>query len=113
MPVGSMERRGSIGSRRRAEACAPRPCNACPDVARIVARACLDGPHELLTRAAPSHARLDAIVAPIGAALKRAGVGDATRLVRLRTAPQEGIGLPPDADDQVAALLELLDRLIG
>src|SRR5438105_15303177 len=30
-----------------------------PDVARLVARACLDGPHELLARAAPPRARLE------------------------------------------------------
>ena len=36
-----------------------------PELPRIVARACLDGPPELLARAAPPRARLDAIVAPI------------------------------------------------
>src|SRR3954469_13548264 len=36
-----------------------------PELARLVARACLDGPQELLSKAAPPRARLEAIVAPI------------------------------------------------
>jgi TetR/AcrR family transcriptional regulator, repressor for neighboring sulfatase len=96
-----------------------------PELARIVARACLDGPPALLARAAPPPARLEAIVAPIRAALSRAGADhvDAHLLNALASAAllgwfvfqpllAKGFGLPPDADDQLAQLLELLDRLV-
>src|SRR5262245_3297630 len=36
-----------------------------PEVALLVARACLDGPKELLSRAAPPRGRLEDIVGPI------------------------------------------------
>jgi AcrR family transcriptional regulator len=96
-----------------------------PELARIVARACLDGPPELLARAAPPPARLEAIVAPIRAALSRVGAThiDPHLLNALASAAllgwfvfqpllQKGFGLSADADDQVARLLEMLDRVV-
>jgi TetR/AcrR family transcriptional regulator, repressor for neighboring sulfatase len=96
-----------------------------PEVARIVARACLDGPQALLGRAAPPRARLDQIVAPIAAALARFGargldpyllnaVASAALLGWFVFSPllRQGFGLPPDADDKLADLLELLDRIV-
>jgi AcrR family transcriptional regulator len=97
-----------------------------PEVAQMVARACLDGPAELLAHAAPPRARLDEIVGPIAVALDRAGAGDldpyllnalasAALLGWFAFQPllQKGFGLPRNADDQLARLLELFDRLIN
>jgi TetR/AcrR family transcriptional regulator, repressor for neighboring sulfatase len=91
-----------------------------PEVARLVARACLDGPHELLARAAPPRARLETIVAPIKKLLPGVDpyVVNALASAMLlgwfafRPLLQKGFGLPANADDQVAALCELLDRSI-
>jgi AcrR family transcriptional regulator len=93
-----------------------------PELARLTARACLDGPDELLARAAPPRARLEAIVAPIRKALKGAPIdpyllnalASATLLGWFVFQPllRKGFGLPDDADDQLAALLDLLDRSI-
>lgn len=93
-----------------------------PELARITARACLDGPPELLERAAPPPARLEAIVAPIKKALKGAPIdpyllnalASATLLGWIVFQPllQKGFGLPADADDQLAALFDLLDRFV-
>jgi AcrR family transcriptional regulator len=95
-----------------------------PELARIVARACLDGPEELLARAAPPRARLDAIVAPLKNALYRFGLhADPYLLNALASAAllgwfafqpllREGFGLPANADDQLASLLELLDQAL-
>jgi AcrR family transcriptional regulator len=96
-----------------------------PEVAQLVARACLDGPRSLLAKAAPPRARLDEIVLPISHALHRAGVGtidpylvnalaSAALLgwVAFRPLLERGFGLEPDADDQLAELLALLDRLV-
>ena len=96
-----------------------------PDLARIVARACLDGPPQLLARAAPTPARLEAIVRPIKKGLASMGARhvDAYVLNALASAAllgwfvfqpllKKGFGLGPDADDQLASLLELLDGLV-
>jgi len=97
-----------------------------PEIARLVARSCLDGPSELLAAGAPSPERLAEIVAPIQAALDAHGAGfvDAHLLNGLATCAllgwfafkplmKKGFGLPPDADDQLAMLLSLLDNLVG
>jgi TetR/AcrR family transcriptional regulator, repressor for neighboring sulfatase len=97
-----------------------------PEVARLVARGCLDGPHQLLDIAAPPPERLDAIVAPIRETLERAGLGalDAHLLNGIATCAllgwfafkplvKKGFGLPADADDQLARLLELLDATVA
>src|SRR3990172_3822635 len=47
-----------------------------PEVARIVARCCLDGPRDLLKLAAPPPDLLERCVRPLERALKRAGLGD-------------------------------------
>jgi AcrR family transcriptional regulator len=91
-----------------------------PELARIVARACLDGPAELLTRAAPPPARLDAIVTPIKKAFPQVdpyvvnALASAALLGWFVFQPllQKGFGLPADADDQLARLMEQLDQLI-
>jgi len=91
-----------------------------PELARLVARACLDGPHELLARAAPPRARLDAIVAPIRKKIPGVdpyvinALASAMLLGWFVFKPllQKGFGLPGDADEQVAAICENLDRLV-
>jgi TetR/AcrR family transcriptional regulator, repressor for neighboring sulfatase len=95
-----------------------------PEVARIVARACLDGPADLLQKAAPPRARLDDIVAPLGAAFARIGLQVDPYLVNALASAallgwfafqpllRKGFGLPPDADDKLAALLGALDGFV-
>jgi AcrR family transcriptional regulator len=91
-----------------------------PELARLVARACLDGPHELLAKAAPPRARLDAIVSPIRKKIPGVdpyivnALASAMMLGWFVFKPllQRGFGLPPDADDQVARLCETLDWLV-
>ncbi len=95
-----------------------------PEIARLVARSCLDGPHQLLGLAAPTPERLAAIVAPIEAALAASGLAlDAHLLNGLATCAllgwfafkplvKKGFGLPADADQQLAALLAMVDQLV-
>src|SRR5687767_12590248 len=45
-----------------------------PALARALARACLDGPADVVALAGPSAAQLEEIVAPVRAALERAGL---------------------------------------
>lgn len=98
-----------------------------PGLARLTARACLDGPRELLELASPEPERLAQIVEPIRAALRRmrlADTVDAHLLNALASAAflgwfvfkpllREGFGLGPHADDELSALLERLDRLVA
>ena len=97
-----------------------------PAIARLTARACLDGPRELLTLASPPRERLDEIVAPIREGLARAGLAqvDPYLLNALASAAllgwfafkpllEKGFGLPKRADDQLAALLQLVDRVLS
>ena len=96
-----------------------------PELALLVARACLDGPKEILAKAAPPRARLDDIVKPLEAALERANAGSidpylvnavasATLLGWFLFKPllKKGFGLPHDADDQLLQILELLDGFV-
>jgi AcrR family transcriptional regulator len=96
-----------------------------PGVALLVARACLDGPKELLAKAAPPRARLDDIVEPIRTALARVNartvdpylanaVASAALLGWFAFKPllKKGFGLPNDADDQFLELLERLDTFV-
>jgi TetR/AcrR family transcriptional regulator, repressor for neighboring sulfatase len=97
-----------------------------PEVARLVARACLDGPERLLSLAAPDPARLDAIVAPIRGALARAGlelVVDAHVVNAFAAAAllgwfafkpllKRGFGLPTDADARLLDALHFVDQLV-
>jgi AcrR family transcriptional regulator len=95
-----------------------------PDAAVLVARACLDGPHDLLGAAAPPPELLDRLLARVDAGLKRAGAPADARVVNaLATAALlgwfafrpllvAGYRLPRDADDQLAALVAGLDRLL-
>jgi TetR/AcrR family transcriptional regulator, repressor for neighboring sulfatase len=98
-----------------------------PELARVVARACLDGPGVVLEQAAPSPERLEELVAPVRRALERLGFGEAVDpyvLNGLATAALlgwfvfkpllgDGFGLSADADDRVAALLERLDAVLA
>jgi AcrR family transcriptional regulator len=98
-----------------------------PEFATLVARACLDGTSELLATAAPPPERLDAIVERVRAGLDRAGLGgtvDPHLLNAVATAAllgwfvfrpllKKGFGLPRDADDRLAALLQLLDQALA
>lgn len=96
-----------------------------PEVARLVARSCLDGPHQLLALAAPDPKRLAAIAQAIGAALDEAGMhgidphlvnGVATAALlgwfAFQPLLKRGFGLPEGADDQLAALLAMLDQFL-
>lgn len=97
-----------------------------PEIARVLARMCLDGPHDLLPVAAPPPERMEQFVAPIRAALLRAGLegvdpytvnalGCATLLgwAVFRPLLDAGWKVPPDADEQLARLAPLLDAFMG
>jgi TetR/AcrR family transcriptional regulator, repressor for neighboring sulfatase len=96
-----------------------------PEIAQLVARACLDPEPDILRAAAPPRARLDEIVAPIGRALTAAGVtldpyvanalASAALLgwVFFRPLLKHGFGLPPDADKQLRDALAKLDALLS
>lgn len=97
-----------------------------PDIARVLARMCLDGPHDLLPVAAPPPERIEQFAAPVRAALERAGLagvvdpylanalGCATLLgwAVFRPLLDAGWKVPPDADEQLARLAPLLDALL-
>lgn len=97
-----------------------------PELARVAARSCLDGPPEIVEHAAPSPERLEAIVAPLRAMLQRMGLAQAIDphvLNGLATAAllgwfvfepmlRHGFGLPADADDQLQAALARLDTMV-
>jgi AcrR family transcriptional regulator len=98
-----------------------------PEVAVVMARAAVDGQRPLLAAAAPSRARLDEIVAPIRAALARAGLdgaidpyvlnalGSAALLGWFVFRPMlaRGFGLGADADEKLAQLLAVLDGFVA
>jgi hypothetical protein len=98
-----------------------------PHLAHLIARACLDGPAELVERAAPDPERLAAIVAPIAQWLGRLGLSKTLDphivnalasvaflgWVVFRPLLDTGFGLPEDADDQLEAALEKLDALVA
>lgn len=98
-----------------------------PELAEVVARACLDGPVAVVKQAAPSPERLEELVAPTRRTLERLGLSDVVdpHVVNalasgallgwfvFRPLFDSGFGLPSDADDQLAALLERVDALLA
>lgn len=97
-----------------------------PEIARILARCCLDGPRDLLELAAPAPAQLEVYVRPIRRALERAGLARALDPYVVNAAAcamlfgwivfrplfrTRGYGLPPDADERFAAIAALLDAV--
>ncbi len=97
-----------------------------PEIARILARCCLDGPRDLLPLAAPPPDVLETYVAPVRAAMARLGLGDADDAyvinaagcaallgwVILRPLFESGWGLPADTDERFARIAAILDRLL-
>lgn len=97
-----------------------------PEIARIVARICLDGPRDLLALAAPPPQTRESYIRPIRDALARLGLegrvnanvlnaaGCAALLgwVVFRPLFEAGFGLPEDADDRFAEIARLLDTFI-
>jgi len=96
-----------------------------PALPLVVARACLDGPHDVLALAAPTPERMETIVAPIRAWLERLGLAIDPRVVNalgtaallgwfvLRPLLDASYDLPDDADAQVAAIARAIDRLFA
>jgi AcrR family transcriptional regulator len=92
-----------------------------PELAVLVARACLDGPHELLTYAAPPPALLDALLDKLRPFARQAGVDPAVINAGWTAAMlgwhvfapmlRAGYRLPADADDQLARLVASFDKL--
>jgi TetR/AcrR family transcriptional regulator, repressor for neighboring sulfatase len=96
-----------------------------PEIARILARCCLDGPLDVLALAAPPPEQLEEYVASTRRALTGLGLegqidahvlnalGLATLLgwVVFRPLLDAGFALPPDADEHVARLAALVDLL--
>jgi TetR/AcrR family transcriptional regulator, repressor for neighboring sulfatase len=100
-----------------------------PEMAILVARACLDGPGELLGYAAPPPALLDALVDRLGPVVDRlpplpGGARVDPRVVNalwtaallgwhvFRPMLAAGYRLPVDADDQLAAIVRAIDRML-
>ncbi|HTJ47616.1 MAG TPA: helix-turn-helix domain-containing protein [Kofleriaceae bacterium] len=96
-----------------------------PELAILVARACLDGPSELLAIAAPPPALLEQLADRITPALRRLGMrpGDAHVVNALVTSAllgwfvfrpmlEAGYKLPARADDSLAQTIALLDHLL-
>jgi TetR/AcrR family transcriptional regulator, repressor for neighboring sulfatase len=96
-----------------------------PELARILARCCLDGPRDVLSLAVPKSEDLDEYVVPIRRALEKVGFGGAIDPYVLNAAGlaallgwvvfrplfEAGWKLPPDADDQMARLAMWLDTV--
>lgn len=103
-----------------------RMLRANPHLAVIVARACLDGPHDLLAAAAPPPAIMRQLIARLRAALAAAPAGSAIDPNLLnafftsamlgwfafRPLFAEGYGVPADADDRLESILSQLDALM-
>ncbi len=100
-----------------------------PEMATLVARACRDGPRALLRHAAPPPALLEALMARLAPVVARLPPLPGMRrpdprvVNALWTAAilgwhvfrpvlDAGFDLPDDADDQLAALVGALDRLV-
>ncbi|MHC4829403.1 MAG: TetR/AcrR family transcriptional regulator [Planctomycetota bacterium] len=96
-----------------------------PQIARLVARCCLDGPQDVLAEAAPSEDQLEEMLAPIEgtlATLGLAGLVDPPVLNAIcvsamlgwftfRPLLDRGYGLPEDADEQFGRLATLIDTV--
>jgi AcrR family transcriptional regulator len=103
-----------------------RMLRANPHIAVIVARACLDGPHDLLEAAAPPPAVMQQLIARLRTSLARlplAGAIDPNLLNAFFTSAMlgwfafrplfaAGYGVPADADDQLEAIIARLDGLL-
>ena len=96
-----------------------------PEIARILARLCLDGPKDLLPLAVPPPERIEDYVAPIRRILASQGLdgvdpylvnafGAAALLgfAVFRPLLEAGWKLPPDTDAQVARIAPLLDAFL-
>ena len=95
-----------------------------PRLPMVVARACLDGPRDLLPLAAPPPELIEELVAPLQIALRKMGIPiDAHVLNALGTCAllgwfvfrpllEQGYGLPADADAQLDRILQMLDTLV-
>jgi AcrR family transcriptional regulator len=96
-----------------------------PELAILVARACLDGPAELLAIAAPPRALLDEIAKRLGTVTKRLGpIGVDTYTANslwtcamlgwfvFRPMIDRGYHLPAHADDNLARAIAGLDALV-
>lgn len=98
-----------------------------PDLAKVGARCCLDGPQDLLDLAAPSAERLERGVEPVRRLLANLGAGEQLSPYVLnalgcaallgwfifRPLLERGYNLPPDADDQVGRIASFLDALMA
>jgi len=97
-----------------------------PEIPRVVARACLDGPHDDLALAGPPPDQLAEIVRPIDRALRALGVtGVDGRVVNglvaaallgwfvFRPLLERGYAIEPGDDPQVARLLARLDAMLS
>lgn len=97
-----------------------------PELARILARMCLDGPHDLLPLAGPPEARLERYVEPVRRFLATVGLSEQVDPYLLnalgaaallgwtvfRPLLDAGWKVPADADAQVERLAALLDTLL-
>jgi AcrR family transcriptional regulator len=90
-----------------------------PELAVLVARACLDGPHDLLGYAAPPPAVLDKLLSKLRPFARQAGVDPAVINAAWTAAIlgwyvfapmlRAGYRLPADADEQLRALVRRFD----
>jgi AcrR family transcriptional regulator len=92
-----------------------------PGLPIVIARACLDGPRDLLALAAPPPERLEEFVAPLRRMLERLGLPFDANVVNafgtsallgwfvFRPLLAHGYGLGEDADDRLEAVLRALD----
>jgi AcrR family transcriptional regulator len=94
-----------------------------PELARVVARVCLDGPRDLLALAAPPREEIEARARDIAAGAERLGIplpldphvvsaGTAAALIGwfvFKPLLEAGWNLPADADEQLARALEIVD----
>ena len=97
-----------------------------PEIARILARCCLDGPMDLLPLAAPPPEALEAYVRPVRQALARLGVGDGLVVyvvnamgvaallgwVVFRPLFEAGFAVPAGAEEKARDVARLLDELL-
>lgn len=98
---------------------------ASPELARVIARCCLDGPHDALALALPDVEELEALVEPIRPMLAALGLADVDPHVvnalgigavlswHLYRPLLAGLGLPDDADAQLARVVARLDAMAG
>lgn len=103
-----------------------RMLRANPHIAVIVARACLDGPHDLLAVASPPPAIMRQLIDRLRATLDRSPLGGAVDPNLLnafftsamlgwfafRPLFDEGYGVPADADAQLETMIGRLDALL-